>query len=115
MQITLICSRERRRLVQDSTWGLESSEERGFEDARCRMLFQIEIKELPDLLDDDHENEVRARVRDQAKGVIFSRLTPAVDVKGRPFEMTEGEVTQLLYEAVMGESPSYFKDRTDSP
>lgn len=50
------------------------------------------------------------RVESSARGVTFyEREIPPVDGVGASFLMMETEVTQALYEAVMGENPSRFR------
>ena len=51
-----------------------------------------------------------ARTSYTVNGVTFyTRRVPAVEGRGRPFEVMETEVTQALYEAVMGNNPSHFR------
>ena len=56
------------------------------------------------------------RVEHEVAGVKFSeRVIPPIDGRGEPFLMMETQVTQALYEAVMGTNPSEFKGKADSP
>lgn len=46
---------------------------------------------------------------------LYERMIPPVNGSGNPFLMMETQVTQSLYEAVMGTNPSEFKGKPDSP
>lgn len=55
------------------------------------------------------------QVTHEVAGVNFSgRVIPPINGEGEPFLIMETLVTQELYQAVMGENPSWFKDRADN-
>jgi formylglycine-generating enzyme required for sulfatase activity len=56
------------------------------------------------------------RIESIASGVKFyERVIPPIEGKGEAFQIMETQVTQALYEAVMGTNPSKFKGKPNSP
>jgi len=72
-----------------------------FEDFRSQQIYKKELTPGP---------SAGHRIESIASGVKFyERVIPPIEGKGEAFLVMETQVTQALYEAVMGTNPSHFK------